>query len=66
MAYDFTDPISGHMVTLHVAPTLGVKHGDCPQRADVSVELDAFYCSFCGWNGRISGAWVMDLLRRNQ
>lgn len=61
--YDFTDPITNHTCTLILQP-LGVRHGNCPQLADVSPELDAFYCRTCQWNGRISGAWIIDLLER--
>lgn len=68
----FRDPISGRECALRVGmdvdrlrpglPGLGVRHGECPQLADVSPELDCFYCPACGWNGRVSGAWAMDLL----
>ncbi len=62
-AYPFTDPVSGRTVTLHMGPEdYGVEHGTCLYRAEVSPHLDAFYCTGCGWNGRISGAWFMDLL----
>jgi hypothetical protein len=49
-------------------PKIGVEHpgaaGEpaCIVLADISLGLDAFYCRFCGWNGRISGAWVVDVI----
>lgn len=45
-------------------PGLAVRHGQCPTLADVSPDLDCFYCQTCRWNGRISGAWAMDMLDR--
>lgn len=59
-SYPFTDLASGRTVVLHVDPP-GVQHAGCDQMADVSPHLDAFYCTSCGWNGRISGAWYMAL-----
>jgi hypothetical protein len=59
----FVDPISGRQCFLATDPLLGVAHPNCPELADVTVELDAFYCRACGWNGRVSGAWVMDVVR---
>lgn len=71
--FAFDDPISGCSVVLHVDGTksafdgLTVEHagsgpdGLCPTRADVSADLDAFFCPTCRWNGRISGAWAFDL-----
>lgn len=50
-------------------PKIGVAHpgaaGEvCVVLADIAIELDAFYCPLCQWNGRISGAWCLDLLDR--
>jgi hypothetical protein len=66
--HTFTDPISCKDVVLCVdepgdfdAPD-GVEHPGCEERAVVSPDLDCFYCRSCGWNGRISGAWFMDML----
>jgi hypothetical protein len=57
----FTDPISGrHLVLRFGERAAGVEHPGCAHLADVSPELDAFFCSACHWNGRISGAWFMD------
>jgi hypothetical protein len=61
-AHPFTDPVSGRECTVHFGEAPGVEHPDCTFRAEVSPEIDAFYCRHCGWNGRISGAWFMDLL----
>jgi hypothetical protein len=60
--YPFTDLVSHREVTLHMGVEPGVEHPDCIYRAEVSPELDCFFCTHCGWNGRISGAWFMDLL----
>lgn len=68
----FRDPISGRECMLRVGIDvdrlrpgmvgLGVRHGTCDQLADVSPDLDCFFCPGCGWNGRVSGAWAMDML----
>lgn len=68
----FRDPISNRECMLRIGVNvdrlrpgmvgMGVRHGTCVQMADVSPELDAFYCPGCGWNGRVSGAWVMEKL----
>jgi hypothetical protein len=64
-AWPFTDPVSGQQCTLRIDGTqygdAGVEHPGCERLADVSPDLDAFYCPGCGWNGRISGAWFMEL-----
>jgi hypothetical protein len=61
-AYPFTDPVSGRGCVVHFGVAPGIEHPDCTFRAQVSPELDAFYCTHCRWKGRISGAWFMDLL----
>ena len=69
--HPFTDPISGKICVLVIPPAgrvhptagqpkIGVDHPGCDQLADVAVELDAFYCPACRWNGRVSGAWAVD------
>lgn len=68
----FRDPITGRECVLRAGidvdrlrpglPGLGVLHGECPTIADVSPDLDCFYCQTCRWNGRISGAWAMEML----
>ena len=57
----FTDLVSGQECTLILEPGQmpRVEHPDCVVPAEVAVDLDAFYCRFCQWNGRVSGAWVM-------
>jgi hypothetical protein len=71
--HDFTDPISGSVCVLVNDPTadwwdggVGVRHPSlgCARLADVSPDLDAFYCPDCGWTGRVSGAWVCDVRDR--
>lgn len=64
-AWPFVDLVSGQILTLRITGTrygdAGVEHPGCDQLADVAPDLDAFYCPRCGWNGRITGAWFMDL-----
>lgn len=67
--HPFVDPISDRPVVLVIGETnalfdgtTGVRHPGCDRLADVSPDLDAFFCSACHRNGRISGAWVVDLL----
>lgn len=43
-------------------PKIGVEHGECLRVADLALDLDAFYCPECGWNGRISGEWAADMI----
>lgn len=67
--HTFEDPISGQQRVLVMGNkdsvpydgTHGVEHLGCDRLANVSPELDAFYCSACQTGGRISGAWFMDL-----
>lgn len=69
----FLDPISNRVCALvvpadgRVFPSegeskIGVAHDDCEELADLSIELDCFYCRTCGWNGRISGAWAVEII----
>lgn len=66
--YKFTDPSSGRRATLVLGPEPlapydgkhGVRHDQCATLADVSPDLDAWYCRACKVGGRISGAWFMD------
>lgn len=61
----FVDTASGRECVLVLGAGMPVvEHPDCDQPADVSVDLDAFYCPACSWNGRISGAWVVYLTER--
>lgn len=56
----FHDLVSGEPCALVIGrDTVGVEHPECTYLADVSVNLDAFYCTKCGANGRVSGAWVV-------
>jgi len=43
-------------------PKTGVQHPGCLRIADLAVDMDAFYCPVCGRNGRISGAWAVDVI----
>lgn len=61
-AHPFIDPITRREVSVHFGDAPGVEHPGCVYRAEVMPELDAFFCRYCQWNGRISGAWFMDLL----
>lgn len=64
--YPFTDPVSGRECIVHFGDAPGVEHPDCIYRAEVSPDLDAFFCFECSFNGRISGAWFMDLLEAQE
>lgn len=50
-------------------PKIGVIHPGAPGEAcirvaDLALELDAFFCPLCQWNGRVSGGWAADQIRR--
>lgn len=57
----FVDRATDREVVLCLDGAPGVEHPGCAIRADVVAELDAFFCRSCGWNGRISGAWFVDV-----
>ena len=61
---EFIDPISDQLcyLLLRAGDLPTVDHPECTKLADVSMALDAFYCLKCGLNGRISGAWVHELI----
>lgn len=69
--FPFTDPITGRDVTLVIMGadpsfwdgTIGVKHPGCDALAIVSPDIDAFFCTTCYWNGRVTGAWAVDMAR---
>ena len=73
--YQFTDLISGRECTLVIPPggrlfpkpgepKIGIRHPGCDELADVSVLLDAFFCSRCSHGkGRVSGAWCLDMIK---
>lgn len=69
----FTDVVSGAECELVIAadgcvsrkpgePKTGIRHPDCDQLADISVGLDAFYCTTCHHGGRVSGSWCLDMI----
>jgi len=60
----FADPVSGAPCVLVAAAGAapGVEHPGCPYLACVVIELDAFWCNKCGRNGRVSGAWCLDVM----
>ena len=73
VTYPFTDDVSGRVCDLVIPPhgnvfavpgqpKIGVRHPDCDAVADLCMDLDAFYCPACKWNGRISGAWAADVI----
>jgi len=41
---------------------IGVAHPGCAAVADLAIELDAFFCPACHRNGRVSGAWCLDVI----
>lgn len=70
----FTDPVRALECELVVPPggrvyprpggaKTGVAHPGCPAVADLAIDLDAFWCPACRWNGRVSGAWCADVIR---
>ena len=72
-AYPFTDDVSGDTCYLVIPPggnifavpgqpKTGVRHPGCDAVADLCMDLDAFWCPACKWNGRISGAWAADVI----
>jgi hypothetical protein len=61
-AYPFIDQASGREMAVYFGDHAGVEHPDCDYLAEVMPDLDAFFCRYCQWNGRISGAWFMGLL----
>lgn len=67
-AYEFTEWVTGETCYVVINGEKGpiVQHRGCPQMAPVTMELDAFYCTKCRFNGRISGAWVADLINGRQ
>ncbi len=62
-ACELVIPPGGHEYPRPGQAKIGIAHPGCPELADLAVELDAFFCAACGWNGRVSGAWCMDLIR---
>jgi hypothetical protein len=69
----FTDPIGSAECVLVIPrngrvfpsggePKIGIAHPGCDELGDLSIELDAFYCPACQWNGRVSGAWCVDMI----
>lgn len=71
--FAFLDPIQNRQCVLVVPPDgrvfasrgepkIGIEHPDCDQVADLSIDLDAFYCPVCRWNGRVSGAWCVHVI----
>jgi hypothetical protein len=73
--FPFTDPVTGRECVLCIPPggrvyplpgqpKTGVRHPGCDHLADLSVSLDAFWCRACLWNGRVSGAWAIEMIRK--
>jgi hypothetical protein len=71
--YLFTDVAGGARCVLVVPaggavyprpgqPKIGIEHPGCGLVADLAVELDAFYCPGCGYNGRVQGGWCRDVI----
>ena len=60
--YSFVDQVSRKRVTAHFGDNPGIEHPGCQYRAEACPEYDAFFCRHCGMNGRMSGAWFMDML----
>jgi len=64
-SFPFDDPITGTECRVEISSG-GVSHPGCPFLAHVSPELDCFYCAECGHNGRLSGAWWVDLMNEHE
>lgn len=73
VTHPFTDDASGRTCELVIPPDgkvfarpgepkTGVLHPHCDAVADLCMDLDAFWCPVCKWNGRISGAWAVDMI----
>lgn len=61
--YPFTDVAGGARCVLVVpGGGAGVEHPGCGQLAVLAVELDAFYCPGCGYNGRVPGGWCLAMI----
>ena len=60
----FTDYLTGDRCFLVIDPDgkPGVRHRNCPVMAALVAELDAFYCMECGYNGRVSGRWAVEIV----
>lgn len=62
----FIDPVKGAarelvvLIGVSAFDGLKVEHG-CTDLADVSADLDAWFCPVCHAQGRISGAWALDV-----
>lgn len=59
-------PTNGHAYPRNGEPKIGISHPECDQLADISVELDAFWCPKCRMNGRVSGHWVHDMVTQSR
>lgn len=65
----FLDPVNDGaectlVIPLTSAKRAAVAHPHCTKLADLSADLDAFFCRSCHQNGRISGAWATDMIER--
>ncbi len=68
--HGFVDPVRDSPCALVIPddgrlfrePKIGIAHPNCDTLADLSIELDAFYCPACAWNGRVSGAWCAEMI----
>lgn len=70
--HPFMDGVRRDECILHVWPAgtlfdgLKVEHPGCACLADVSADLDAWYCPACSRSGRVSGAWAVDMWQQGQ
>jgi hypothetical protein len=55
-------PAGGAVYPRPGQPKIGVSHPGCGLLADLAVELDAFYCPGCRYNGRVPGGWCRDVI----
>lgn len=56
-------PPGGRLSPLHGEPKTGVQHPGCTEVADLSLDLDCWYCASCRRQGRVSGAWAAERIQ---
>ena len=59
-------PAGGQVRPQDGEPKIGVSHPGCFSVADLAMELDAFFCPHCEWNGRIYGVWAWKMIRASR
>lgn len=57
-------PEGGRLYPSEGEPRIGIRHVGCSDLAGITIELDCWFCASCHRQGRISGAWVLDMMKR--